>query len=58
LYDPHQETEKPGFRILNVRLNPSLHEQLQRLAQDNGDTVASTIRALLRNGIEQRQVAR
>lgn len=42
-------------RILNVRTSPALREDLEQIADRNGDTLAATIRQLLRDSIERRQ---
>jgi hypothetical protein len=54
------DKQEREFRVLNVRLNPDHHQTIHQLAVANGESIASTIRTLLRSGIEQRsaQVSR
>ena len=47
------DSQEHQHRILNVRLNLSLHHSIQQIATKNGDTVAATVRALLRHSVEQ-----
>lgn len=43
------------FHVFNVRLHPDLHQKLQRLADRNGETLAATVREMLRTGVELRE---
>ncbi len=37
------------LRILNVRVPPSLHDELTRLAAERGESVATIVRSALRS---------
>jgi predicted DNA-binding protein len=57
-HSQHADDSEREYRVLSVRLSPALHSQLNRIAKEDSETVASTIRAMLRFGIEHRQAAR
>ena len=54
LSDSNTHADQPRTRVLAVRTNLALHDRLQQIARQNGDTVAGTIRALLRDAVERR----
>jgi hypothetical protein len=58
LYDPIQPKADRDVCRLTIDVPPSLHNTLKQIANDTGETIAATVRAMLRSGVEQRQVSR
>jgi hypothetical protein len=57
LYGDHQKQQDRDYHVLTIRIPPTLHENIDRIARADGETVASVVRRMLRAGIEHRQAA-
>jgi predicted transcriptional regulator len=54
-YDQDNQRTKADRVTLTIRVQPDLHEAIERLATTQGETISTVARQILRQGIQQRQ---